>query len=307
VSVYANLGSADEVAGAIAQGAEGCGLLRTEFLYLERAEAPGEDEQAQEYARIAAALGGRTLTIRTLDPGGDKPLAYLPLPAEENPALGMRGVRASLWRPELLRAQLRAILRLDAAAQCRILVPMVTDAGELAAVRAMAAECARELGCALPPLGAMIETPASALLADGLARVADFFSIGSNDLSQYVLAMDRGHPELARRLDALHPAVLRLIAQVAEAGRANGKPVSLCGALGSDADALPLLVGLGVQEVSAAPASIPRLKRIARSLDTQACREWARQALELDSAAAVRGLVGRALASAAAQRARGSA
>jgi len=296
VRVYANLGSLDEVAGAIAQGAEGCGLLRTEFLYLERAQAPSEDEQAAEYARIAAALGERPLTIRTLDPGGDKPLAYLPLPAEENPALGMRGVRASLWRPELLRAQLRAILRVRPSGQCRILVPMVTEADELVTVRAIAQECARELGEVLPPIGAMIETPASALLADGLARSADFLSIGSNDLSQYALAMDRGHPELARRLDALHPAVLRLIALVAQAGHAHGKPVSLCGALGSDVQALPVLLGLGVHEISATPASIPRLKRVARTLDSRACRELARQALEAASAGEVRELAAHMLA-----------
>jgi len=299
VRVYANLGAMDEVAGAIERGAEGCGLLRTEFLYLERAQAPGEDEQAEEYARIATALGGRPLTIRTLDPGGDKPLGYLPLPPEENPALGMRGVRASLLRPELLRTQLRAILRAGAPRQCRILVPMVTDAEELLAVRAMAEECARELGTTLAPVGAMIETPASALLADALARSADFLSIGSNDLSQYTLAMDRAHPELARRLDALHPAVLRLIALVADACQAHGRAVSLCGALGSDAQALPVLVGLGIHEISAAPSAIPRLKHVARMLDAEACRALARQALEAPSAAEVRALCDRALAAAA--------
>jgi phosphoenolpyruvate-protein phosphotransferase len=290
VRVLANLGSLDEVAGAIRRGAEGCGLLRTEFLYLERSQAPGEDEQAAEYQRIATALGDRPLTIRTLDPGGDKPLAYLPLPREENPALGMRGVRASLWQPALLRTQLRAIVRVDPVSQVRILVPMVTDAGELVAVRAIAEECAQELGVPIPRVGAMIETPASALLADTLAREADFLSIGSNDLSQYALAMDRGHPELARRLDALHPAVLRLIALVADAGHEHGKPVSLCGALGSDVEALPLLVGLGVLEVSAAPSAIPGLKRAARGLNVHRCRDHARRALEVATAAEARAL-----------------
>ena len=175
---------------------------------------------------------------------------------------------------------------------------MVTDAAELAELTRALVGHRAHLGQPLPPIGAMIETPASALLAESLARQADFFSIGSNDLSQYALAMDRGHPELARRLDALHPAVLRLIALVAEAGRTHAKPVSLCGALGSDADALPLLVGLGVHEVSAAPASIPQLKRVARSLDASECREWARQALELDSSGAVRSLMARARGSA---------
>ena len=296
VRVFANLGSADEVALAIERGAEGCGLLRTEFLFLDRDQSPDEDEQCAEYERIALALGDRTLTIRTLDPGGDKPLAYLPLPPEDNPALGMRGVRASLAQPELLRTQLRAIIRAGHASQCRILVPMVTDVDELAAVRAMVQECARELGTTAPPVGAMIETPASALLADALARTADFLSIGSNDLSQYALAMDRGHPELARRLDALHPAVLRLVALVAEAGRSHGRSVSLCGALGSDVDALPLLIGLGVHEISAAPSAIPRLKRVARELDASRCGEKARRALEMSTAAEVREMAAAILA-----------
>ena len=296
VNVFANLGSADEVAGALERGAEGCGLLRTEFLFLDREVAPGEDEQCGEYERIATALGERILTIRTLDPGGDKPLAYMPLPHEDNPALGMRGVRASLAQPQLLRTQLRAIIRAGHASRCRILVPMVTDAEELAAVRSMVEECARELGTAAPAVGAMIETPASALLADTLAGSADFLSIGSNDLSQYALAMDRGHPELARRLDALHPAVLRLIALVAEAGRQHSKSVSLCGALGSDVEALPLLLGLGICEVSAAPSSIPRLKRVVRELDTRRCRDKARQALEMTTAAEVRALAAAILA-----------
>lgn len=291
VRVNANLGSLDEVAAAVANGAEGCGLLRTEFLYLDRREAPGEDEQAGEYQRIATALDGRPLTIRTMDVGGDKPIPYLPMPREDNPALGLRGVRASFWKPGLLRTQIRAILRVRPHGQCRILLPMVTDAEEVRSIRAIVEECARELGVpAIPPVGAMIETPASALLAEQVAQAADFLSIGSNDLSQYTLAIDRAHPELARRLDALQPAVLRLIALVADAGAAHGKPVSLCGALGSDVDALPILIGLGVHEVSAAPAMVPRLKRTARLLDAAQCREAAHRALELSSAVEVRDL-----------------
>jgi phosphoenolpyruvate-protein kinase (PTS system EI component) len=303
VRVNANLGSVDEAAPAVANGAEGCGLLRTEFLYLDRREAPGEDEQAAEYQRVAAALDGRPLAIRTMDIGGDKPIAYLPLPPEDNPALGLRGVRASLREPGLLRTQVRAILRVRPEGQCRILLPMVTDAGEVRAIRALAEECARELGVGAPAIGAMIETPAAALLADRLAQAADFLSIGTNDLAQYTLAIDRAHPELALRLDALHPAVLRLIALVADAAEARGKPVSICGALASDVDALPILVGLGVHEVSAAPSTIPRLKRTARLLDAAECREAARRALELATAAEVRDLaaVARARARAASQ------
>jgi phosphoenolpyruvate-protein kinase (PTS system EI component) len=227
-----------------------------------------------------------------MDIGGDKPIAYLALPAEENPALGLRGLRTSLAFPELLRTQLRAILRLRSPSSCRILLPMVTDLGDLQAARAILRECADELGIEqLPPLGAMVETPASALLATQLLREADFLSIGTNDLSQYTLAMDRGHPQLSARLDALHPAVLRLIGAVAEAGEARGREVAVCGGLASDPDAVAILIGLGIRELSAVPALIPSLKRIVRGLDTARCRDLARRALELEDASAVRSLV----------------
>jgi len=290
VVVNANLGSAEEALEALASGAEGCGLLRTEFLFLDRREPPSEAEQTAEYSRIAAALDGKPVSVRTMDVGGDKPIAYLPMPREENPALGMRGVRASLAEPALLRAQLAAILRVRPEGQCRVLLPMVNDLDELRAVRAIAAECAREQGRGLPAVGVMIETPAAAVLADQLASEADFLSIGTNDLSQYVLAIDRGHAELAGKLDALHPAVLRMIRAVAAAGAAHGRSVSVCGAMGSDVDALPLLIGLGVQEVSATAAAIPRLKRMVRLLDASECRDLAERALAASSAAAVRDL-----------------
>ena len=292
IAVYANVGSVADAKAAITQGAEGCGLLRTEFLFLERREAPSEDEQAQEYQRIAEALGARPLTIRTLDIGGDKPIAYLPLPHEENPALGLRGLRTSLRHPELLREQLRAILRVTPAGRCRILLPMVTDVEDIRVVRGVLAECMKALDIReAPALGVMIETPASALLADQLAVEADFISIGTNDLSQYTLAMDRGHPELASRLDGLHPAVLRLIDKAAGAGEAQHKEVAVCGGLGSDPAALPLLIGLGVREISAVPSALPRIKRMVRSLDAGACRNLAQRALDQPDAAAVRALV----------------
>jgi phosphoenolpyruvate-protein phosphotransferase len=291
ITVNANLGSFAEVSGAVAHGAEGCGLLRTEFLFLERRDPPSEDEQAREYQRIADGLGGRPLAIRTMDIGGDKPIAYLPLDPEENPALGLRGVRASLEHPHLLRDQLRAILRVRPPGVARILLPMVTDVDDVRFVRLMVDELVRELRLARSPaIGAMVETPASALLAPSLAEECDFLSIGTNDLSQYTLAIDRGHPRLAARLDALHPAVLRLIAMVAEAARAHGRSASVCGALGSDVDALPMLIGLGIHEVSATSAAIPRLKRMARTLDAGECRELARRALEQSTAQAVREL-----------------
>ncbi|MBS0388047.1 MAG: phosphoenolpyruvate--protein phosphotransferase, partial [Proteobacteria bacterium] len=291
VHVYCNLGALAEAAPAVAAGAEGCGLLRTEFLFLERAQAPDEDEQLAEYQAIARALEGRTLTVRTLDAGGDKPIAYLPLPHEDNPALGLRGLRTSLARPELLAAQLRAIVRVAPAGQCRVLLPMVTEPDEVRGVRAQLAAIAAELKLNAPQLGIMIETPASALLADLLCAEIDFVSIGSNDLSQYTLAMDRLHPTLAPRLDGVHPAVLRLIQRAAQAGAERGIEVGVCGALASDAAAVPLLLGLGVRELSVVPAQIARIKGLVRRVSLADCAQLARRALELDSAAAVRALV----------------
>jgi phosphoenolpyruvate-protein phosphotransferase len=293
IAVYCNIGSLAEATDSVARGAEGCGLLRSEFLFLDRREPPGEDEQVACYGAIAHALGGRTLTVRTLDVGGDKPIAYLPLPQEDNPALGLRGVRTSLWRPELLRTQLRAVLRVAAVAQCRILLPMVTDIDELRAVRAELDRLAAELDLRSPPLGVMIETPASALLADQLVAEAEFLSIGSNDLSQYTLAMDRTHAELARSLDALHPAVLRLIARTAQAAAGAGRHVAVCGGLASDLVAVPILIGLGIRELSVVPSFIPRAKALLRALNVEAAARLARQALEARSAPEVRAMAER--------------
>ena len=303
IVVNANVGSIEEAHAAVRNGADGCGLLRTEFLFLERREAPGEEEQLSQYQRIVAALDGRSAAIRTLDAGGDKPIAYMPMPREDNPALGLRGVRGSLRHPDLLRTQVSAMLRVTPAGACRILLPMVNDLEDLRAVRAIVEERARALQVKPAALGVMIETPAAAVLAAQLAAEADFLSIGTNDLSQYTLAIDRAHAELAERLDALHPAVLRMIETVANAARAAGKSVSVCGAMGSDVDALPVLIGLGVHEVSATPAMVPRLKRTARLLDAAECRELARRALGEASAAPVRELAqgARARARAAAQ------
>ena len=291
IEVFANIGSLTEARAAVRNGAEGCGLLRTEFLFLERETPPSEAEQHTEYQQLAEALAGKPVTVRTLDIGGDKPIPYLPLPPEENPALGLRGVRTSLWRPDLLRQQLRAILGVRPYGQCRILLPMITDVAEIRAVRAMIEEARREIGRHDPiEVGVMIETPASALMADSLAAEADFFSIGTNDLTQYTLAMDRGHPELAARLDALHPAVLRLIAQTAEAAEVRKCRVAVCGGLASDMAAAPILIGLGVHELSAVPSVIPQLKSLIGKLTLEECASVARQALEQSSAEAVRAL-----------------
>jgi phosphoenolpyruvate-protein phosphotransferase len=296
IEVLANIGSLAEAESAVRNGAEGCGLLRTEFLFLERQLPPPEAEQTAEYQRIADVLGSRPLTIRTLDAGGDKPIAYLPLPPEDNPALGLRGVRTSLAYPQLLRTQLRAVLAVRPPERCRLLLPMITDVDEIHAVRALLEELRRELGRSAPiPVGVMIETPAAALLAERLAVVADFLSIGTNDLTQYTLAMDRGHPQLAHRLDALHPAVLQLIARTVEGARAHGRHAAVCGGLASEPLAAPLLVGLGVHELSAVPAVIPQLKVRIGGTSLEACRALAQQALRQETAAGVRALAARAL------------
>ena len=294
IEVFANLaGSAADTRHAVTQGAEGCGLLRTEFLFLDRATAPDEAEQLRSYQQVADLLGRRPLVIRTLDVGGDKPIAYLPLPPEENPALGLRGIRTSLWRPELLDVQLRALLAVKPAV--RILLPMITDVAEFRLVSERLNDLCRELGVVRPQLGAMIETPAAAMLADQIAAVADFLSIGTNDLAQYGLAMDRGHAELAARIDGVHPAVLRLIEVTARGAAAHRRPLAVCGGLASDPGAVPLLLGLGVDELSVVPGSIPRLKALIRKLELDACRKLAAHALGLTTAAEVRAAVQAAL------------
>ena len=289
IQVYANLGSLAEAQAAAAVGAEGCGLLRTEFLFLERDTPPDEDEQAARYEAIARAMGGRPLIIRLLDVGGDKTAAYLPIGPEENPALGVRGVRVLMRRPQVLKTQLRAILR--GAAHAKIMVPMVTGLSELRVVRAALDEARREMGRAgRTDLGVMIETPAAAATADLLAAEADFLSIGTNDLTQYALAMDRGNPDLAGEIDALHPAVLRLIAQAAEGGRKHALWTGVCGGLAGDLAGAPILIGLGVTELSMPAAAIPEAKALIRTLSPEVCRRLAEQALQQPTAEAVRAL-----------------
>jgi phosphocarrier protein FPr/phosphocarrier protein len=280
VRLLANLGGLGDVEPALAAGAEGCGLLRTEFLFLDRERAPGEKEQREAYQAIADALGGRPLTIRTLDIGGDKPVGYIAFPPEQNPALGLRGIRTGMIAPDLLDAQLRAIARVSGDA-VKVMIPMVSSVEELRSVR-------DRLGP--HKVGIMVETPAAALTAQVLAREADFLSIGSNDLAQYALAMDRTNPLLAGAIDALHPAVLRLIAMTAEAGRAAGKPVSLCGGLASDPLGALVLLGLGLRELSAVPAAIAAVRQAIAGVSIEECKLLATRALELESAAQVRAL-----------------
>jgi phosphoenolpyruvate-protein phosphotransferase len=292
IEIFANLGSVTDAVAAVANGAEGCGLLRTEFLFIDRETAPDETEQLDAYQAISSALGAKPLVLRLMDVGGDKPLKYLPLPHEENPALGLRGVRTALARPDLLRVQLRAALRVAPWGVVQLLIPMVTDVAEIIAVRNAVDELLADLGSTSRiKLGAMIETPAAALNASVLLREVDFLSIGSNDLTQYTLAMDRGHPELARRADALHPAVLKLIALTANAGNEAGKTVAVCGGVAADRIAIPILLGLGVRELSVVPAAIPSIKRQIRALRIADCRALANRCLEAGSATEVRTLV----------------
>ncbi len=291
IESFANLGSADDADSAVRNGAEGCGLLRTEFLFLERDSAPSVEEQTADYQRIADTLDGRPLIVRLLDIGGDKPAPYLPIAAEENPALGLRGIRVGLAHPEMLDAQLRAILAVRPAGQCRIMVPMIASLAELRAVRTALDAAAAATGHTEPvALGIMIETPAAAITADLLASEADFLSIGTNDLTQYALAMDRGNPAVASDLDGLHPAVLRLIARTCEGGAVHGKWTGVCGGLASDPLAVPILIGLGVTELSSAPALVPEIKALVATLTIDACRAHAAAAMSCISAADVRTL-----------------
>ncbi len=291
IEAFANLGSADDADAAVRNGAEGCGLLRTEFLFLERDSAPSVEEQTADYQRIADTLDGRPLIVRLLDIGGDKPAPYLPIAAEENPALGLRGIRVGLAHPEMLDAQLRAILAVRPAGQCRIMVPMIASLAELRAVRtALDAAAAATGHTEHVALGIMIETPAAAVTADLLASEADFLSIGTNDLTQYALAMDRGNPAVANDLDGLHPAVLRLIARTCEGGAVHGKWTGVCGGLASDPLAVPILIGLGVTELSSAPALVPEIKALVATLTIDACRAHAAAAMNCISAADVRTL-----------------
>lgn len=292
VEIAANIGGSAEVKEAVEMGADGIGLLRTEFLFLDRTEPPTEEEHLNAYLGVADALGDRPLIIRTLDLGGDKLPSYFPQVHEDNPSLGIRGVRLAMERPDLYRDQLRAILRIDSRVRYRIMLPLVTGVEEVRELRGIVTALAQELGVSpAPQLGIMIETPAAAIQADRFAAVADFFSIGTNDLTQYVLAIDRGHSVLGRRLDGLHPAVLRAISVIVEGAGLYKRWVGVCGALASEPAAVPLLVGLGVAELSASIPMIPEIKTKVRSLDHESCRQLAEKALELDTAAEVRALV----------------
>jgi phosphoenolpyruvate-protein phosphotransferase len=292
IEVVANVGGASEAEQIEELGGEGVGLLRSEFLFRERRSEPSEDEQFEVYRNIAQIIGSeRPLIIRTLDVGGDKSLAYLPIPQEDNPFFGERGIRVGLDRPEVLRAQLRAVLRASAYGKVCVMFPMIGTLEELRDAKAILQEEAERLGIAPVPAGIMIEVPSAALMAEQFAEEADFFSIDTNDLAQYTLAMDRGHPRFAPQVDALNPAVLQLIADSVFGGHSRDRRVGVCGGIANDADAVPILIGLGVDELSLTIQSIPMVKARIRSLEYATCRRLAEQALACDTAAEVRALV----------------
>ncbi|MCQ4307931.1 phosphoenolpyruvate--protein phosphotransferase [Pseudomonas stutzeri] len=292
VEIAANIGAAGETVEAVALGAEAIGLLRTELVFMNHSLAPDQPTQEAEYRRVLEALEGRPLVVRTLDVGGDKPLPYWPMPAEENPFLGVRGIRLSLQRPDILETQLRALLACADGRPLRIMFPMVGNIDEWRSAKAMVDRLRAELPVADLQVGIMIEIPSAALIAPVLAQEVDFFSIGTNDLTQYTLAIDRGHPTLSGQADGLHPAVLRLIDMTVEAAHAHGKWVGVCGELAADALAVPMLVGLGVDELSVSARSIALVKARVRELDFAACRQLAQQALMLPGAHEVRAFVG---------------
>ena len=296
ITVSANVGSVLEAEAAARAGADGIGLVRTELLFLGRASPPSVAEQRVTYERIRGAFPDRPVVFRTLDVGGDKPTAWQADRPEANPALGLRGVRLGLERPALLDDQLTALLEAAAGDEVRIMLPMVASVEEVLAVRQRLDRLLdgvgeRRVARPLVRLGVMIEVPSAALVADGLADVADFFSIGTNDLVQYTLAADRTNAAVADLATALQPAVLRLIACVVRAAGPRGRHVAVCGEAAADPDMIPLLVGLGVDELSVAPGSVATVVAEARTLDSAACRELATKALSAVTVAEVRALV----------------
>ena len=289
IAVVANVRNAQDAREAIANGADGVGLLRSEFLFDGISNAPSEEEQAAAYTAVANALGKeRSLVVRTLDVGGDKPLTYLPLAKEENPFLGLRGVRVSLDQPALFRTQLRAILRAAGNAKLHIMFPMIATLEEFREARAILSEEAARTGTHGVQVGLMIEIPSAAVLSEQFAREADFFSIGTNDLTQYTLAMDRGHPKLASKADGLHPSVLKMIALACQGAHAHGKWVGVCGGLASDVSAVPVLIGLGVSELSASVPAIPAIKSIVNRISMEKCRCLAQEVIQRGTVAEVR-------------------
>jgi phosphotransferase system enzyme I (PtsI) len=293
VEIAANIGDLASARDAVEHGAEGVGLLRTEFLFLDETQPPSEEKQYNTYRQIFEVLGQRPVIVRTLDIGGDKPPSYLPFPNELNPFLGWRAIRISLDQPELFKTQLRAILRAADGYQARIMFPMIVDLDELRQARKVIEEVKLELDAErLPyskdvPVGIMVETPAAAVLVDVLAEASDFFSLGTNDLTQYTLAVDRGNATISALYQPLHPSVLRLIKQTIDLAHSKGKWAGMCGELAGMPKAIPILLGLGLDEFSMGPHAIPEAKHLISKLDDERSRQIADKVMSLGTAAEI--------------------
>ena len=293
VELFANIGNPRDVEAVMANNGEGIGLFRTEFLYMDGKRFPPEDEQFAAYKEAAKGMEGRPVIIRTLDIGGDKHLPYFEFPKEENPFLGYRAIRLCLDRPDIFKTQLRAILRASVFGKLRIMLPMIISLEELRESKKLLQECKAELisqGCAIDEgieTGIMIETPAAVIMAEALAREADFFSIGTNDLTQYILAVDRGNETIGGLFSSYHPAVLRSIKTVIDAAHREGKPVGMCGEFAGDERAVPLLLGLGLDEFSVSASSLLRVKKIIRSWSYSQAKALAEAALRLSTVSEV--------------------
>ena len=285
--IAANIGTPDDVADALKQGADGVGLFRSEFLYMSSDHLPTEDEQFEAYKKAVVGMQGKPVVVRTLDIGGDKPLNYLPLPEEMNPFLGYRAIRICLHRPDIFKTQLRALIRASEFGPVEIMFPMIATLAELRQAKAIYQECKDELQKDHPGLGdnvkigMMIEVPLAALYADQLAKEVDFFSIGTNDLIQYCFAADRGNDAVSYLYQPLNPAFLRLIKHVIDAAHANNTKAAMCGEMAGDQLAMPLLLGLGLDEYSMSASSILRTRSMMKDLDTKECAKWANDAINL--------------------------
>ncbi|WP_270635004.1 phosphoenolpyruvate--protein phosphotransferase [Limosilactobacillus mucosae] len=285
--IAANIGTPDDVADALKQGADGVGLFRSEFLYMSSDHLPTEDEQFEAYKKAVVGMQGKPVVVRTLDIGGDKPLNYLPLPEEMNPFLGYRAIRICLHRPDIFKTQLRALIRASEFGPVEIMFPMIATLAELRQLKATYQQCKDELQKDHPGLGdnvkigMMIEVPLAALYADQLAKEVDFFSIGTNDLIQYCFAADRGNDAVSYLYQPLNPAFLRLIKHVIDAAHANNTKAAMCGEMAGDQLAMPLLLGMGLDEYSMSASSILRTRSMMKDLDTKECAKWANDAINL--------------------------
>ena len=290
VELFGNIGKAKDAKNALTMGAQGIGLYRTEFLYMENDELPAEDVQFEEYKKVAQDMKGKPVIIRTMDIGGDKELKCLDLPSEMNPFLGYRAIRISLNRPDIFKVQLRALLRASAFGDIHIMYPMIASVEEVKQANAMLDECKAELTAEGREfntdikVGIMIEVPAAAVISPILAKYVDFFSIGTNDLCQYTLAVDRMNEAIGSLYQPLHPGVIRLIKHVIDASHEQGKFTGMCGELASDPVATMILLGLGLDEFSMTASSIPLIKNILRSVSKAECEEVANKALTMDTA-----------------------